>query len=374
MRVPRALQVLIISIILVLVFRVDREINPVDQKLLAIPKFEGLLAANDALNTNKANVFAKNIPGPEDVVFHPNGTVFFTGSSDGWIYAVDAQDSSKPPVKWVYTNGRPLGMVFDNSRNRLIVADIVLGLIAVELETKDIIHLATTTSDGVPINFADDVTVAKNGVVYLTDATTRRSLTPHEVLVNSILEVAEGRGTGRVVRYDPETKQATTLIGSLVFANGIALSKDEDYLFIGDLGRFRILKYWLKGPKAGTHEVFGDGNMVGFPDGIQTDEEDGSLWVSIYGPRDEFLQMLLECPICVRLAGQLPDFVLVKASVPKPYTLILHYDVDGNLIESFHGSDKGSVAVTSVNRRGNKLYLGALVSHGIKEFTINRNK
>ena len=46
-----------------------------------------------------------------------------------------------------------------------------------------------------------------------------------------------------------------TLLDDLYFANGIALSDNEDYLLVNDLVRARILKYHLKGDKRGKTEV-----------------------------------------------------------------------------------------------------------------------
>ena len=56
-------------------------------------------------------------------------------------------------------------------------------------------------------------------------------------------------------RYDPKTKMSETLLDDLYFANGIALSDNEDYLLVNDLARARVLKYHLKGAKQGKTEV-----------------------------------------------------------------------------------------------------------------------
>jgi sugar lactone lactonase YvrE len=50
------------------------------------------------------------------------------------------------------------------------VADGVRGLLAVD--TAGTVRLLADSADGTPIAFADDLDVASNGTVYLSDATT----------------------------------------------------------------------------------------------------------------------------------------------------------------------------------------------------------
>jgi hypothetical protein len=39
------------------------------------------------------------------------------------------------------------------------------------------------------------------------------------------------------------------LLQGFYYANGVALSPDEDFLVMCETDRVRVLKYWLKGPK-----------------------------------------------------------------------------------------------------------------------------
>ena len=67
-------------------------------------------------------------------------------------------------------------------------------------------------------------------------------------------------------RYDPKTKMSETLLDDLYFANGIALSDNEDYLLVNDLVRTRVLKYHLRGSKKGQTEVLL--RTPGYPDNL----------------------------------------------------------------------------------------------------------
>lgn len=62
----------------------------------------------------------------------------------------------------------------------------------------------------------------------------------------------------------------------MVFANGVKLADDESFVLINDLNRNRILRYYLKGAKKGTHDVFIDG-LPGMPDNLNSDGKGGFL-------------------------------------------------------------------------------------------------
>src|SRR6185437_2363233 len=98
----------------------------------------------------------------------------------------------------------------------------------------------TLLADGAgnePLGFADDVTVARDGTVYFSDASTKFG--PQEYL----LDMLEGRPHGRLVRYDPATHKTEVLLPGMCFANGVALSQNEDFLLVNETYRFRILRY-----------------------------------------------------------------------------------------------------------------------------------
>lgn len=54
----------------------------------------------------------------------------------------------------------------------------------------------------------------------------------------------------------------------------------EDFVLVNETYRYRIVRYWLKGPKAGTHEVFID-NLPGFPDNISSNRK-GTFWLALF--------------------------------------------------------------------------------------------
>ncbi|KAG1327509.1 Calcium-dependent phosphotriesterase superfamily protein isoform 2 [Cocos nucifera] len=93
-----------------------------------------------------------------------------------------------------------------------------------------------------------------------------------------LLAVITGDATGRLMKYDPETKKVTVLIRGLAFPNGLAISNDNTFLLIAETSTCRVLKYWLQGPRTGTIKVFAE--LPGYPDNIKRNPR-GEFWVAL---------------------------------------------------------------------------------------------
>jgi sugar lactone lactonase YvrE len=61
-----------------------------------------------------------------------------------------------------------------------------------------------------------------------------------------------GSPSGRLMVFDPRTNTSKVLLEDVHFANGILLSSEEDHLIFAETLQYRILRYWLKGRKAGS--------------------------------------------------------------------------------------------------------------------------
>ena len=89
--------------------------------------------------------------------------------------------------------------------------------------------------------------------------------------------------SGRLIRYNAATKKNEVLVKNLGFANGVLLSDDESFVIVLECLTSRMIKYHLKGPKAGQHEIFAEA-LPGLPDNVHSDGQGGflvSLIVSI---------------------------------------------------------------------------------------------
>lgn len=210
--------------------------------------------------------------GAEDIVYEPKSGVVYTGCHDGWIKRVKLADSVSDSVveNWVHTGGRPLGIAIDESGD-VFVADAYKGLLKVSIDGK--IELLTHEAEGVKFGLPDGVVVAENGMVYFTDATYKYGF--HEAL-NDLLE---GRPHGRLLSYDPSTKQTKVLARDLYFANGVELSPHQDFLIFCETFMRRCFRYYLQGEKKGSTNVFAN-NLPGLPDNVHYDG-DGHYWMAI---------------------------------------------------------------------------------------------
>ena len=256
------------------------------------PELVGPYAPNDALTRGRRLLDGIG-HGPEDVAFDAEGRLY-TGFEDGRIFRMALPDGE--PELYVDTGGRPLGLVFDAS-GRLIVADARRGLIAVADDGA--IEILATEAGGLPFGFADDLDIAPDGTVYFSDASTTFGYGEDR------LDLLEHGGHGRLMACEPGTGEVRVLLDGLQFANGVAAARDGSFVLVAETGAYRILRYWLAGPRAGTDEVFID-NLPGFPDNINL-TEDGRLWVALPSPRVAAVDRLAPHPFLRRVVMRLPE-------------------------------------------------------------------
>lgn len=85
-------------------------------------------------------------------------------------------------------------------------------------------HLLTDEADGIKFKLTDAVAIAEDGTLYFTDASYKYSFN------DFIWDFFEGRPYGRLLQYDPSSKQTKVLVKDLYFANGVAVSPDQDFV------------------------------------------------------------------------------------------------------------------------------------------------
>lgn len=102
--------------------------------------------------------------------------------------------------------------------------------------------------DGKKAKIFNCVAPAKDGKIYY-------SVSSANYYFNEAVGDMLGAPSGRLLVYDPVTKESKVLVENVHFANGIVLSPEEDYLILAECLRFRLHKYYIKGPKAGRWTV-----------------------------------------------------------------------------------------------------------------------
>ena len=73
------------------------------------------------------------------------------------------------------------------------------------------------------------------------------------------------------------------LQADITYPNGLAISADRTHLIIIDRP-CKLLRYWIKGSKAGTMELFAD--LPGYPDNVRPDKK-GGYWVALHREKAE---------------------------------------------------------------------------------------
>ena len=315
------------------------------------PGYTGKFAANDRLKGLELLQIA-DCHGPEAVAIDDQGRIYAT-SHEGFIVRLQA-DGSKPE-RWANTKGRPLGIDFDGKGN-LIVADAFRGLLSIAPDGS-VTELATV-ADGIPIRYADDVAVAADGKIYFSDASTKFGAKDFGgTMEGSLLDIMEHGGHGRLLCYDPATRKTTTLMRGLNFANGVAVSHDQKFVLVNETGSYRVVRYWLAGPKKGNSEPLIEG-LPAFPDNI-TRGLDGRFWVALISPRNKLVDSLCEKPFLRKVIQRMPQFMRPKAVA---YGHIIAIDGNGQVLEDLQDPNTTYPQNTSVRETKDFLYIGSLIA------------
>lgn len=312
-----------------------------------MPQLEGQYAVNNALAAAERIAAGAGV-GPETVSVDAEGRIY-AGFEDGRIARFAAGGSG--PETFAQTGGRPLGHRFDAAGN-LIVADAVKGLLSISREGK--ITTLATGHGGVPFGLTDDVEPGADGNYYFSDASWKHPL------AQATLDFIEHGANGRLLAYDPRTRETRLLLDHLHFANGVAVAPDASYVLVAETAEYRVRRTWLAGPRAGQSDIFID-NLPGFPDGISSNGR-GIFWVAIFGPRDAQLEGLLPRPFLRKLLLRLhlPD------PAPRRYAMVLGLDAEGRVVHNLQDpSASAYMPITAVQEAGGMLYLGSLSEKSI---------
>ncbi len=338
--------VLVLAVVAFLLLMPTR-VQPVNWAPPKAPSMtEGPYAANQRLK-GVQKIGAQDIAGPEALLLDAQGFLI-SGLHDGRIIRT-APDTPSLEVL-ANTGGRPLGLA-RHPDGRLIIADGIKGLLA--LDAKGQLTTLSNSANGVPFGFTDDVTVDASGrYAYFSDASSRWGYGQDGEAV------IEHGGDGRLLRYDFSNGHTEVLLDQLQFANGVALGPDENYVLVNETGAYRISRYWLKGERAGSHDLFID-NLPGLPDNLSFNGKD-RFWVALYSPRNPLLDSVAGYPLLRK--------VMVRALmvVPKPVerkAFVLGLDTHAKVIANLQDGSAGNYSpITTAREYGDWLYLGSLKS------------
>ena len=347
-----AVMLFAVGLIFALWFKGNKLVNPVKWEPAPNPGLTGLYAPNSALDNLNINSLSSGL-GAEDIAYDREH-YFYTGLEDGRIIKF-TQDNNF--TEFVNTQGRPLGMQFDASKN-LIVADAVKGLLSIS-PSGDITVL-TDSVNGKKMKFVDDLDIAKDGTIWFSDASQRFGFNE---TMRDFIEVSM---TGRLLSYSPRTQKTQVEIDGLFFANGVALGPSDGFVLVNETGTGRIHRKWLKGSKKGKTDYFVNA-LPGNPDNISFNGVD-TFWVAIAAKRDPKLDGMAKKPFLRTILAGLP---LSMFKTAEPQAFIIGLDISGKVKYNLQTQKNDYSSITSVNQYGNKLYVGSLHSPAYATFDLN---
>jgi gluconolactonase len=191
-----------------------------------------------------------------------NGNVFFTDQPNNRImeWSVAGKLST-----FLQPAGRANGMYFDAGGNLIACADGKNELWSIAPDKK--VTVLVKDYQGKYLNGPNDVWVAPNGAMYLTDPFYRRSWWDHDQMAQD---------SEQVYRLSSDRKQFARVTSDLNKPNGIIGTPDGKKLFVADIGAGRTYRYDLRPDGSLTNKLL---FCEMGSDGMTLDEE-GDLYLT----------------------------------------------------------------------------------------------
>ncbi|XP_059633269.1 protein STRICTOSIDINE SYNTHASE-LIKE 4-like [Cornus florida] len=292
---------------------------------------------------------------PEDVCVDREGVVY-TATRDGWIKRLQTNGSWE---NWRMIGGDTLLGITITTAGHLIVCDSEKGLLKV---SEDGVTVLASHVNGVKIRFADDVIEASDGSVYFSVASTKFGL--H----NWQLDLLEAKPHGQLLKHDPLSNHTSTLLDHLCFANGVALSKDQDYLVVCETWKFRCLKYWLDEENRGKTEIFID-NLPGGPDNINL-APDGTFWIALLQLTRRNFEFVHGSKLSKHLLATFPK-LYERVNGLGEKAMVVKVDSNGRILKKLDDPNGEVMSfVTSAVEFEDHLYLGSLNTNFIGKLPL----
>ena len=220
----------------------------------------------NALTINDVSVFADGLDHAEGIAVHPDGSVW-AGGEAGQIYKISADGKHIEEVN--NTKGFVLGLAFSPDASWLAICDSKHKCVwKLDLKSNQLEQFATG-ADGISFNIPNYPAFTRDGRLFVSESGGFRQV------------------TGKIFCYDANGNGVVWHEGPFSFANGLALSAKEDYLY--------VVCTWLPGVErieinkdgtAGKREVYCLLPKT-CPDGIAFDAEE-NLYVTCYTPNSIF--------------------------------------------------------------------------------------
>lgn len=157
------------------------------------------------------------------------------------------------------------------------------------------------------------------------------------------------------------------MIEGLSFANGVALSADEQHLFVSETGEYRIWKVAVTAQGVQARSVASSpspsdaakvllSNLPGFPDNLMRGQ-DGRLWAGLAKPRSAFSDDNANRPWLRALALRLPRSMW---PVPPAYGHVFAFDETGRVLADLQDPTGAYPETSGATEAGELVYIHSL--------------
>jgi gluconolactonase len=196
----------------------------------------------------------------EGPAFDRHGNLFFV---DWDAHAIVKLTPDGHTSEWFNTGGIPAGLAFHPDGSLWVAdeGDQIHGLLRITPDGQSAI--VVNEYQGRPLNGANDLVFDRHGTVYFSDPWGTSAENP----------------TGGFYRYfaDGRLEQLDT---GLAFPNGVALDRDESYVYLAETYRNRILRYPINAAGSlGPREQWANTTLPPGPDGMAF-AANGDLYVA----------------------------------------------------------------------------------------------
>ena len=214
------------------------------------------------LSIEDVSIFADGLDHPECIAVHPDGSVW-AGGEAGQIYRISADGSTVEEMN--NTKGFILGLAFSPDASWLALCDLKNKCVwKLHLQTNELTVFATG-AEGVYFGIPNYAVFSSTGKLYVSDSGAFRQV------------------VGKIFCFDESGAGTIWHNGPFNFANGLALSAKEDWLYVACTWLPGVMRISIdENGVAGKWEVFCTLPRT-CPDGLAFDDNE-NLYIGCYTP------------------------------------------------------------------------------------------